>query len=193
MAESPFATREDLEELKSKGVVFNSPLATRCLVLAALAGSGVALWGRIPAGALPDNATAALEFGREVGLAALVLCLATIAASVAVGLACNGFTLSAGLLSVKLRPLVRENLLLSLAAGILAGACSVALGYRFAAELFVLLQVEGAPGLTAALAEIGLKFIKVVAGSALALALLVAVVARMRFLLIHRPRRGARE
>lgn len=194
MAESPFATREDLEELKAKGVVFNSPLAARCVVLAALVGSGLALWRRLPAWVLPENLTTAVEFSREVGLVAVVLCLATIAASVIVGLACNGFTLSAGLLLfVKLRPLVRENVLLSVAALILGGACGLALGYGFAAELFVLLRVEGVAGLTAALAELGLKFTKVVAGSALALAIVVAVVARIRFLLIHRPRKGARE
>ncbi len=193
MAESAFAGKEELQELKSKGIVFSSPLASRSVVLAALAGSAVAGWEWVASAPAPDTVPAMIELARRVGLAAVVLCAVAAGATLVFALACNGFTLSAGFLSLRLRPVRRERVWLALASVLLGTLVGYLLAYSFAGELFLLLRAGDAASLGASFGRLALRFAKVVALGALGVAVLVALASRARFLWLHRPRKGARE
>ena len=193
MAESAFAGKEELQELKAKGVVFSSPLATRSVVLAALVGSSLAGWEWFVSTPTPETLPAMIELARRVGLAAAVLCAVAVAATLVVTLAFNGFTLSAGLLSLKIRPVRRESVWITLASVVLGALVGSLVAYAFAGELFLLIRTDDAASLGAGFGRLALRFAKVVALGALGAAVLVALASRARFLWLHRPRRGVRE
>jgi len=193
MAESAFAGKEELQDLKAKGVVFSSPLATRSVVLAALVGSRLAGWDWVASAPEPGTLPAMIELARRVGLAAVVLCAVTVAASLFVTLAFNGFTLSAGFLSLKLRPVRRESVWITLASVVLGALVGFLVTYAFAGELFLLIRTDDAASLGVGFGRLALRFAKVVALGALGAAVLVALASRARFLWLHRPRKGVRE
>ncbi len=193
MAESAFAGKEELQELKARGVVFSSPLATRSVVLAALLGSSVAGWEWVTSAPAPETLPAMIELARRVGLAAVVLCAVTVAATLVVTLAFNGFTLSAGFLSLKIRPVRRESVCITLASGVLGASVGSLLAYAFAGELFLLLRTTDAASLGASLGRLALRLAKVVALGAVGVAVIVTPVTRARFLWLHRSRKGVRE
>ncbi len=192
MAEGAFAGKEELQELKAKGVVFSSPLATRSVVLSALVGSSLAGWEWVASVPAPDTLPAMIELARRVGLAAVVLCAVTVTATLVVTLTFNGFTLSAGFLSLKLRPVRRESVWITLASVGLGASLGCCVAYTFAGELFLLLRANEAASLGAGFGRLALRFAKVVGLGALGIAVLVALASRVRFLWLHRPRKGVR-
>lgn len=182
---------EDLSELRTRGVVFSSPLVIRLAVSAALASTVLFLADR----GAPLEPQVDLAKLSRMCIAALstfsLLAAVTIVVTTAVSLTLNGFFISPQILPLRRRQRARRGIVSSLTVVGLGAVVGIVGFYAAARTLFGLLYLTGDPGqglpaLLDGLTAIGQRVaIGIIVGS-LFLAILAGGVARFGFLLRQR-------
>lgn len=215
MEERVLPTREELQELKARGIVFRSPLATRAVIVSAvlitllfiLKGStvtGSMLVDGMPVDGTPADGTlvdGTLVDGTGVerlarSLLSLVVTTSVVAvlAGVIFSLLLNGFSISAKLIAIKWRPIERTGVLVQLALLALGVALGAELLYALTGDLFLWLRAStellSDPSLISSSERARSSFIERLSTRVIVecvfLAILVAVTARVRFLYQNR-------
>ena len=210
MEERVLPTREELQELKARGIVFRSPLATRAVIVSAvlitllfiLKGStvtGSMLVDGMPVDGTPADGTPVDGTGVErlaSSLLSLVVTTSVVAvlAGVIFSLLLNGFSISAKLIAIKWRPIERTGVLVQLALLALGVALGAELLYALTGDLFLWLRAStellSDPSLISSSERARSSFIERLSTRVIVecvfLAILVAVTARVRFLYQNR-------
>ena len=210
MEERVLPTREELQELKARGIVFRSPLATRAVIVSAvlitllfiLKGStvtGSMLVDGMPVDGTPADGTPVDGTGVErlaSSLLSLVITTSVVAvlAGVIFSLLLNGFSISAKLIAIKWRPIERTGVLVQLALLALGVALGAELLYALTGDLFLWLRAStellSDPSLASSSERARSSFIERLSTRVIVecvfLAILVAVTARVRFLYQNR-------
>ena len=210
MEERVLPTREELQELKARGIVFRSPLATRAVIVSAvlitllfiLKGStvtGSMLVDGMPVDGTPADGTPVDGTGVErlaSSLLSLIITTSVVAvlAGVIFSLLLNGFSISAKLIAIKWRPIERTGVLVQLALLALGVALGAELLYALTGDLFLWLRAStellSDPSLISSSERARSSFIERLSTRVIVecvfLAILVAVTARVRFLYQNR-------
>ena len=200
MEERVLPTREELQELKARGIVFRSPLATRAVIVSAvlitllftLKGSTVT--GSMPVDATPVDVTGVERLARSLLSLVVTTSVVAVLAGVIFSLLLNGFSISAKLIAIKWRPIERTGVLVQLALLALGVALGAELLYALTGDLFLWLRAStellSDPSLISSSERARSSFIERLSTRVIVecvfLAILVAVTARVRFLYQNR-------
>ncbi len=200
MEERVLPTREELQELKARGIVFRSPLATRAVILSAvlitllftLKGSTVT--GSMPVDVTPVDVTGVERLASSLLSLVITTSVVAVLAGVIFSLLLNGFSISAKLIAIKWRPIERTGVLVQLALLALGVALGAELLYALTGDLFLWLRAStellSDPSLASSSERARSSFIERLSTRVIVecvfLAILVAVTARVRFLYQNR-------
>ncbi len=200
MEERVLPTREELQELKARGIVFRSPLATRAVILSAvlitllftLKGSTVT--GSMPVDVTPVDGTGVERLASSLLSLVITTSVVAVLAGVIFSLLLNGFSISAKLIAIKWRPIERTGVLVQLALLALGVALGAELLYALTGDLFLWLRAStellSDPSLASSSERARSSFIERLSTRVIVecvfLAILVAVTARVRFLYQNR-------
>jgi len=200
MEERVLPTREELQELKARGIVFRSPLATRAVIVGAvlitllfiLKGSTVT--GSMPVDATPVDGTGVERLASSLLSLVITTSVVAVLAGVIFSLLLNGFSISAKLIAIKWRPIERTGVLVQLALLALGVALGAELLYALTGDLFLWLRAStellSDPSLASSSERARSSFIERLSTRVIVecvfLAILVAVTARVRFLYQNR-------
>jgi|GEM_PF-5482456 len=200
MEERVLPTREELQELKARGIVFRSPLATRAVIVSAvlitllftLKGSTVT--GSMPVDVTPVDVTGVERLASSLLSLVVTTSVVAVLAGVIFSLLLNGFSISAKLIAIKWRPIERTGVLVQLALLALGVALGAELLYALTGDLFLWLRAStellSDPSLASSSERARSSFIERLSTRVIVecvfLAILVAVTARVRFLYQNR-------
>jgi flagellar biosynthesis protein FlhB len=200
MEERVLPTREELQELKARGIVFRSPLATRAVIVSAvlitllfiLKGSTVT--GSMPVDVTPVDGTGVERLASSLLSLVITTSVVAVLAGVIFSLLLNGFSISAKLIAIKWRPIERTGVLVQLALLALGVALGAELLYALTGDLFLWLRAStellSDPSLASSSERARSSFIERLSTRVIVecvfLAILVAVTARVRFLYQNR-------
>ena len=196
MSDRRLPSKDELLELRSRGIVPSSPLALRLVACGAVAGSGFLLARTVVSSLSWPDSFAAL---REVLIVVLYVWVATSAVVLGsvllAGLLCNGFFFSPVALSFRRRVDLRGAALSLLVKGAIGVALGFVVLYGFAGDVMMQLRVaeSSQPGtlrMDGFLEILRQLVFRVIVGS-LFLAILAAGAARGRFLWRHRVSKRA--
>lgn len=193
MAERKWPTREDLQDLKKRGVVFGSSLCVRAVCFVVLLGTSIFCWSWVPQDVVPGGAEDLPGYARAVGKVGIALSAAVLVASLLVTLILNGFVFSVDLLASRRRVKGSSGFGAGIVCAALGACCAYALIYGFSGELFLLLRADGHEEVRSGVAALGIEVCTASILGGIFVAILVACVARLRFLFVNRVPPGLRE
>ena len=195
MEERVLPTREELQELKARGIVFRSPLATRAVIVSAVLITLLfTLKGSTVTGSMPVDVTGVERLASSLLSLVVTTSVVAVLAGVIFSLLLNGFSISAKLIAIKWRPIERTGVLVQLALLALGVALGAELLYALTGDLFLWLRAStellSDPSLASSSERARSSFIERLSTRVIVecvfLAILVAVTARVRFLYQNR-------
>jgi len=195
MEERVLPTREELQELKARGIVFRSPLATRAVIVSAVLITLLfTLKGSTVTGSMPVDVTGVERLASSLLSLVITTSVVAVLAGVIFSLLLNGFSISAKLIAIKWRPIERTGVLVQLALLALGVALGAELLYALTGDLFLWLRAStellSDPSLASSSERARSSFIERLSTRVIVecvfLAILVAVTARVRFLYQNR-------
>ncbi|MEI6517239.1 MAG: hypothetical protein WCN89_00965 [bacterium] len=195
MEERVLPTREELQELKARGIVFRSPLATRAVIVSAVLITLLfTLKGSTVTGSMPVDVTGVERLASSLLSLVVTTSVVAVLAGVIFSLLLNGFSILAKLIAIKWRPIERTGVLVQLALLALGVALGAELLYALTGDLFLWLRAStellSDPSLASSSERARSSFIERLSTRVIVecvfLAILVAVTARVRFLYQNR-------